>query len=71
MLGCVRTWKEGKTVRGTHFLEMVGVGTSQDMEKRKLARGTHFLNRVDIKTVQDTKRKPVSKGALTCWRGRH
>ena len=39
MLGCVRTWKEGKTVRGTHFLEMVGVGTSQDMEKKEASKG--------------------------------
>jgi hypothetical protein len=59
-LGLVRTWRESKIVRGTYFLERVGVGTGQNIE-RKLAMGTYFLKRVDIKISQDTKRKPVSE----------
>ena len=38
-LGCVRTWKEGKIVRGTYFLEMVGVGTGQDLERKEASKG--------------------------------
>lgn len=33
MLGMVRTWKEDKPVRGTHFLERVEAKTGQDMDK--------------------------------------
>ena len=48
----VRTWKESKLARGTHFLERAEVKTGQDI-KMKLAKGTHKLERAKIVTSQD------------------
>ena len=56
----VRTWKESKPARGTHFLERSEVKTGQDIERkkeRKPARGTYYLERSEVKTGQNMERK--------------
>ena len=43
-MGLVRTWKERKLARNTHFLERAEVGIGKNMERKKASKG-HSLPR--------------------------
>jgi hypothetical protein len=64
----VRTWKEFKQVRETHFLESTDRWKSHDMERTKQAKGTHPLERADKPADRSGLRRNLSEEALTSWK---
>jgi hypothetical protein len=43
----IRTIKESKQVRGTHFLESIKRGKVKRVKERKQVRGTHSLESIE------------------------
>ena len=52
-MGLVRTWKERKLARGTHFLKRVDIKTVQDTKRKPVSKGHSLPGEADIKTGQD------------------
>jgi len=57
-------------VRGTHFLEMVGVGTGQNMERKEASKGHTLPEEGRHQDCSGHQKKASEQGALTPWRGR-
>src|SRR6266850_173067 len=66
--GQVRTWKEYKQVRGTHFLESADGWTSQDMEGIRASEGHSLPGECRWMDKSGHGRNPSERGALTNWR---
>src|SRR6266850_484063 len=66
--GQVRTWKEYKRARGTHFLESADGRTSQDMEGIQVSKGHSPTGERRQTDKSGHRRNPSERGALTNWR---
>src|SRR6266850_2096719 len=68
MDGQVRTRKESKRVRGTHFLESADGRTSQDMEGIRASKGHSRPGKHRRMDKSGHGRNTSKRGALTYWR---
>ena len=66
--GLVRTQKESKQARGTHFLETTKGGPCQDMETKQLSKGHSLSGDHRGRDLSGHGKKVTKQGALTFWR---
>src|SRR5260221_13589 len=65
----VKTWKESKEARGTHFLERSEAMTGQGIERRQAGKGHSLPEGGRGQDGLGHRNKARQQGALTCWRG--
>jgi hypothetical protein len=68
MEGQVRTRKQSKQARGTHPLERVDGGTSQDTERIQLGKGHSLPGERRRRDKSEYGNNPSGREALTNWR---